>query len=229
MRLTGLRTRSCGLALLTMLAGCGASRAVAPMGAGVGAVTSSVGGPVLSFDGAPVPLPLVSVGYRRGLTDRTSAHGGVQLTNLVLMGVFGAELGVDVEVVPPRGPWPRLMVDQTVLVFMGDNVAGDPPFGARVFLDAGAVASWDVGRRQHHPYVGLRLFDQPFPEHHTYLSPVVGGVWNTGRVGWQAELGWPAFTRRNVPSFVDWIGPARHGALSVQLGATITLGHGFEP
>ena len=207
-----------------LLSGCAASRAVAPMGAGRGAVTASLGGPLLEFGGAPVPVPLLSAGYRYGLSDRTSVHGALHGTGLVLLGVFGADLGVDVELLPPSGSRPRLMFDQTFALFTGDAALGEPAGGPRVFADLALLASWDVGREAHHPYVGLRLFDQPFPERHVYPYPVAGAVWNAGRLGWQLELGWPGITARNVPSFVDWIGPFHQGALSVQVGATVATG-----
>jgi hypothetical protein len=93
-----------------------------------------------------------------------------------------------------------------------------------VFLDYGLLASWDLGERRHHPYLGLRVFDQPFPERHTYPYPIAGIVLNGGRVGWQVELGWPGITAHNEPAFVDWVGPGHQGTVSVQLGATLALG-----
>jgi hypothetical protein len=208
---------------LVLLAGCAATRAVAPLPAGTGAVTSSLGGPVFAFGDAPVPVPLLLVGYRHGITDRTAVHGGLHATSLVLLGVFGADLGLDVELLPPDGARPRLMFDHTITLFAGDNVSGDPGGGVRVFQDFGLIASWDLGDRAHHPYLGVRVFDQPFPERHVYPYPIAGAVLTTGRVGWQVELGWPGVTARNLPSFVDWIGPFHQGALSVQVGATVAL------
>ena len=211
-----------------LLAGCAASRAVAPLPRGAGAVTTSLGGPVFLFGGAPVPTPLLVAGYRHGLSDRTGVHAALHLAPLALLGVGGVDLGVNTEVWPADGPRPRLMVDGTLYAFAGDNAPGEPAGGVRLFPDLGLIASWDLRgpdeRARHHVYAGIQTFVQPFPEVHVYPYPVAGAVLSTGRVGWQLELGWPAITGHNLPNFVEWVGPFHQGALSAQLGATIALG-----
>ncbi len=216
------------VALAVLLSGCAASRAVAPMGRGNAAITASLGGPMFEF-GAPVPAPLLSTGVRYGLSERTSVHGGVELTPILLVGVAGANAGVNTELWPASGARPRLMLDGTLWLFAGDNDPEGPEGGARLFPDLGALASWDLGRRRHHVYGGAQLFTQLFPEVVAYPYPVVGGVVNTGRVGWQLELGWPALTSSNLPNFVEWVGPFHQGAISVHVGASVALGRREAP
>lgn len=213
--------------VLLALAGCAASRAVAPLEEGQTALTASVGGPLFELGGLPLPAPISAVGVAHGLSARTTVHGALYPTQLLLLGVVGLDAGVSTEVLPPLGARPRLMVDGTLYAFAGDNTSGEPRGGLRLFPDLSAIASWDLGRRRHHLYTGVDLFLQPFPALHLYPSPVAGGVLRLGdAVGLQAEVKWLALHAHNLPNFVDWIAPAHRGAVSVQLGATVSLGGG---
>jgi hypothetical protein len=212
------------LPFLLLGAGCAVTRAVAPLERGQGALTASLGGPMFDYGGIPMPAPLASLGYRRGLTDRTGVHGALHVAPLALLGIGGLALGVNTELLSADGARPRLMVDGTLFAFAGDNVSGGVEGGLRVFPDLGLVAAWDLGPRPHHLYAGIQTFVQPFPDLFVYPYPVAGGVLTTGRVGWQLELGWPAITSSNLPNFVDWLGPFHQGAVSVQLGAQVKLG-----
>lgn len=205
-----------------LLSACSVSRAVAPLPAGSGAVTTSLGGPITADLGTAIPLPLLSVGYMHGLDGRTNLHGAVYPIGLPTFGVGGLDLGVAREVFPPAGARPRLMVDGTVYAYAGDTEPGDPPFGARVFPDVSAVASWDVGR--HAVYVGVDQLVEPFPSFRWHVTPLVGGIARAGRVGLQLEYQWLALYRDNDPIAAQWIGPGGQGASSVLLGVSVAVG-----
>jgi hypothetical protein len=219
---------TCVASLALALSGCAASRAIAPLERGTAAVTASVGGPMFAFGGTPLPTPISTVGVAYGATERTTVHASLHPTGLALFGIFGLDAGAAYELAPPSGARPRLMTDLTLSAFAGDTAPDGAPFGVRVFPEASVIASWDLGRRAHHPYVGLDLFTEPYPTPAAYLSPVAGGQIWLGRVGLQLEGKWIAPYTRNLPSFVEWIGPAHQGALSVQLGLQIPLGAASE-
>ncbi len=210
---------------LLAVAGCAASRAVAPLPQGAVAGQVSLGGPLLVFGGTPLPVPLTAIGAGYGVTDRLGVHGAIHPTGLILLGVVGLDLGAAYELFPPKGARPRLMGDLTLSAFAGDTSADGAPFGVRVFPEAQLVASWDLGDRRHHPYVGLDLFTDPLPTPAAYLSPMIGfELQASRRLGLQLEGKWIAPYASNIPNFVDWIGVSHQGGISVQLGGTWHFG-----
>lgn len=218
------RMRSMAVGALLALTGCAASRAVAPLPKGAVAGQASLGGPLLVF-GAPLPVPITTIGAGYGVTDRFGVHGAVHPTGLILFGVVGLDVGASYELVPPKGARPRLMGDLTLSAFAGDTSSEGAPFGVRVFPEAQLVASWDLGERRHHPYVGLDLFTQPLPTPAAYLSPMLGfEVQASRRLGLQVEGKWIAPYASNLPNFVDWVGIAHQGGISAQLGASWHFG-----
>lgn len=206
---------------------CAPTRALAPLEAHQVAVTAAIGGPMVEFAGAPLPLPISSLGVVYGIDGRTNLHATVYPTNLALFGLFGADVGASREVLAPDGPRPRVMADLTLYVFAGDIAAGDPAGGVGVFPDVSAIASWPLALGRTVPYVGLDNFVEVAPGLRYVPSLVVGDELRVGRrVGLQLEgkliAPW-VDTNRWVP---HWYGISRHGAFSVQLGVNVYFGEG---
>lgn len=224
--MTGLARPALVLVAL-VAAGCATSRALEPLGRGRGAVTASFGGPMFVNNGVPMPLPLGSVGYAHGVSDRTNVHGALYPT--LVRGLYGAHVGAATALLAADGGRPGVMIDGTLYVFGGDAATGDPAGGVRLFPDVSAVAAWELAGG-HHPYVGLDLFTQPFPSPRAWPSPMAGfELVADGRVGVQLEAQWIAPWRNTDDLVVDWVGPGKQGALSVQLGATVYLGRKEAP
>ena len=71
------RLKAWGLALLThvtLSSACTTSRALRPVGAKQWQGGGSVGGPVFTNLGAPIPTPLLNVYGRYGLTEKATLH-----------------------------------------------------------------------------------------------------------------------------------------------------------
>jgi hypothetical protein len=210
---------------IAVLGGCSASRAVSPLGKGNTAITTSMGGPVVSYAGVPLPVPIGSVGAAHGVSDRTNIYGSFYWTPVLLFGIPGADLGVATELFGPMGARPRLMAGATTHVFFGDTAAGDPRGGVRVFPDLSAIGSWPIGPHDRSTvWTGLDLLVQTAAPADVFLSPLVGAEVRPGRVGLRAELKWLAATVDNLQGVPDWYGIGHRGALSLQLGVDIHLG-----
>ncbi|RKH21635.1 hypothetical protein D7X74_00820 [Corallococcus sp. CA047B] len=82
---------------------CGLPAHVLPVPEGTLALEAGVGGPAVRLEGAPVPLPLSTLGASYGLNGRWDLHAHAHLTPL--LGVAGATwLALDqdvVDIVPP--------------------------------------------------------------------------------------------------------------------------------
>jgi hypothetical protein len=210
--------------LLTALftAGCTPSRAVKPLPAGTGAITASLGGPLISDLGPTIPLPLTSIGYMHGLDGKTNLYGSLHPTSLAAFRVFGASLGASRQLWEQQGLSPRLMTGVTLYGFAGDAVdGGDGPAG-RVFGDVSAMLSWDLGR--HTVYTGAGLFVQPAPTFAAHVTPTLGAQLQPGRLGVQLEAEWLAPYVDNRPLAASWRGIGHHGALQLSVGLSFRLG-----
>ncbi len=215
--------------VVAALAGCAPTRALAPLEPGQGAFTASLGGPFVEVYGGPLPLPVTSVGYVRGIDGKLNVHGALYPTNLALFGVFGFDLGASYQLFEPQGARPRLMADVTAYTFFGNLAKGEPKGGLRIFPDLQFIASWPVGAKRTHlvPYVGVDQFTEFFPTPHWNPSLVLGNEFRLGkRVGLQLEGKWIAPWVDTDPFVTHWYGASSHGAFSAQLGLTVYAGGG---
>ena len=213
---------------LVLASGCAVSRGIAPLDRGESAVQVSVGGPFVEYAGAPIPLPISSVGYAYGVDGKTNLHSSLYLTQWVLFGVAGLDLGVARELLGADGARPRIMADATVYMFFGDHAPEGAEGGFRLFPDINITVGWDLGRWDHHVYLGIDSFFQPFPEFRYYPTPFLGGEVKTGKdkahVGLIVELAYMAFWEDTLPLNPVWHGVNNHGAISVKLGMNVYFG-----
>jgi len=78
---------------LFALCGCGTTQLLRPVGAGHTRASVSLGGPLIVFGGAPVALPVSTLGLAHGVTDSLDVHGDLHPT-AAAFGVAGLDLGV---------------------------------------------------------------------------------------------------------------------------------------
>lgn len=207
------------LLLAALSGGCAASHAVAPLERGQSGITSSIGGPFVQYAGAPIPLPITSVGYRYGIDGHTDVHASLYLTQLALFKVGGFDMGIARELMTADGPRPRLMMDLNTTWFFGDRSEGDPEGGVRFFPELSLIASWDLGRAKHHVYLGVDNFFQLVPTFHYYPTPLIGTELKASKgLGIQLELGWNAPWKDTLMVNPVWYGPGNLGAVSFKMG-----------
>ncbi len=125
------------LALVVLLAACGTAQSVRPIGAGRSAIDVSVGGPMIR-PVSDVPAPVMLVGYRRGLDDRSDVFGRLHFVPAVI-GLLGLEAGASRLLLPQDGLVPAVSASAQGLFFAGRGGAfAVPAFSAN--------ASWVTGR-----------------------------------------------------------------------------------
>ncbi len=221
------------LCALAALAGCSTIHGVKPVGKGMVRPEVSEGGPFTLVYGAPIPIPLSTLGVTYGVDDKTDVHVAWHTSAAAFYKVFGADAGASRELLTWSGARPRVMADLTVLTFAGDNETttsagqgGGSPGGFRLFVQPTATASWDWGKHGRQTVYGsLTGFFQPFPTLHLLPALAVGNQWALGpRLVLTTELKWLAFTQSNIPPVPDYYGPGNIGAIGFNLGLSYTIG-----
>ncbi len=208
--------RSILSALLLLAAGCGTTQSVRPLGAGRGALDFSVGGPIVSSIGAPVPGLLA--GYRYGLDDRSDVFGRLHLIPAAV-GVLGLEAGGSRLLFAQRGSIPAVSASAEALFFAGSG-------GAVAIPAASLTASWAAGRwlfyggSQQGVSFGKRLDGDGAAFH---WSPYVGATRDVGRWTFGAELRWwEPHTGSDVLAW--WQGIGGRGALAPMISIARRMG-----
>lgn len=191
------------------LAGCGVATRVRPVPKGALVVEGSAGGPLVNA-GAPIPLPLSSVGAAYGLADRLDVQGHLQLTPLAAFGVWGADVGASYLAREQDAGIP------TVTVGLRGYAFTDFKSGLWPYLDASGTASWKLGERWT-PFVTLTGMYAAV-DRRVLWSPGAGLQVKMGRFDLSTELRWYDPTYRPGGTVVPWIAPSGAGALGLVLG-----------
>lgn len=219
--------RSVALAALA-LAGCGGLNNARPLEQGQHAVGLTLGGPMLEFGGAPVPIPNAMLQGRHGLrplAERpTDLTYGVNLT-AAAFGVAHVQLGAAHLLLPQQGWRPALSVSDrlhfaTNLLDTRKELEGRGAWGLN---ELELTASWAPGGQL--VYVGLNDALE-FTAPRLLLSPFVGAAFDPGDpggLGVQLEGRWYGANYLPDGQVVRWVGPAR-GALGATLGFSYAFG-----
>jgi hypothetical protein len=211
-----------GLALLVLtlgLWGCAYPYTVRTVGEGQTALHASVGGPLFSNLGAPLPVPAVVVGGQHGVTDWWDAHASLHILAAAYK-TAGIDAGSTLRLLRQRGGRPE--VTGTFRLSLLTNFVD----GARVYPELEAYASWLLRRR-------VLLFGG--------FATLYDFFWRTGpRVHWGPCLGvevslgrryalglalrWISPQAETDRLAVDYVSPGGQGSFAVQLGFKVYLG-----
>lgn len=216
-------TRFTALAALAfaLLAGCSTTRSVRPVGEGKWAAGGSIGGPLFTNLGPPIPAPMVSAYARRGLDARTDLDFGLYFP---VIAATGFDVGASRLLVDQDGAWPavmgggRLLAFANALVLSGEDPNGKPyGFSPRLFEELYANASWRVGEASL-AWAGISLFLQAEA---LIARPTIqlGFEWRASRLfGLALELKQLSFLTNQRFAAVAFVGPADYGAFAAQVG-----------
>jgi len=210
---TGTRALvAAALAALTG-AGCAARQGARTVGAGNLELNASVGGPIFSNLGAPLPMPLAHLGGRYGLTDGTDLLAGFHAT-AAAYGVAGVDAGANVQLVRRRR---GLAVAASGLVNL---LVGTREGNVRAYPEVGVHADWELAARWRGLFGVdvLAQLDPPPGKPPVLAAPYVGveHLWGGGRHGVVVQLGWIS-PWADSTSTIDYA-PGDRGALALQIG-----------
>ena len=203
---------------------CAPSRVVRPLNKGEKTVSFNLGGPLIHFSGAAIPMPLTSVMYARGISQKTTAFASLHLTSLAF-GVFQTDVGICRQLY--YNPEQKFGISANpVLNFAVDRWEGNKrlwpeldinlykEFGKRHLL-YGGVSNWLElnGNRPHGEKQADRLF----------INPHLGYGYSKRKWNYNLEVKWLAPGKANQPNVAEYIGINHQGALGVYFNFTRKL------
>ena len=198
---------------------CTPSRLVKPLAKSQIGVAAHVGGPLIKYGNATIPMPLSSISAAYGWKDATSVFGSVHTTAL-LFGVGFIDLGVVHRVVAPQGYMPGVSITPMI------NVSTDfYKFKTKAWPQVDANVYWEYGKeKQHFVYAGVNNWFElathiPNTEQkvssHWFLTPQLGNTWVTSKWRYSLELKWSAANRESGYNVGGYSGMGGRGAVGV--------------
>lgn len=216
------------LLLLMALNACSPSRFVRPLDQKEVAVSATLGGPLFTNFGAPIPVPMTTLTGAYGINDRLTGFASLHPTSAAF-GVIQLDLGMVRSFLEPDGWQPGISFNPT-LGFAMDVWEGRAKFWPQVDLNAW----WEYGERKHYFYAGFsywaelsktRAHGDPQPQ--TILPAIqIGNVLSFNSLDFQVEIKANNFTQRNGDATISWVGIAGRGGMGIYLGVTKRFGGG---
>lgn len=215
---------------LALAVGCSTTHGIRPIGKGNVGVELSVGGPITEVFGAPIPIPLSTLGATVGVTDTTDVHAAFHPTAALMFAIGAGEIGASQQLFAPKGARPRLSADVTLLGAAGDlNPDQAPEGGFRFFFQPTLLAGWDYGKTgQHTVYTGVTGFFEPAETFHGIGGWILGNRFGVKRGHVDVELKWLDPWQSGVAIVPEYAAPGTLGAVELQFGYGFTFGGGAK-
>ncbi|HLT29535.1 MAG TPA: hypothetical protein VK013_05805 [Myxococcaceae bacterium] len=210
---------------LTATTGCASRHLARTVGAGNSEARVSIGGPLFSNLGAPIPLPNVALGGRYGVADGWDVDGNVSLLGAAV-GVAYLDPGVVKQLfVQERGA--ALSASARANLFIGSSEG----LAVRVYPEVGLHGELPLGPSAKVFGGGTAWisFTPPEGKSPVMVTPYLGASWRFGehpRGGPELslQLGWVS-PWMDSSSVVAWE-PKGHGAVTALLGLSVPFGGG---
>ena len=204
--------------------GCSTVRQVRPLEPGDHSVAMSVGGPLFSDLGFPIPVPVISVDYQYGLLDGLSVGGAFHITP-VFFGLFGMiETNVTVGLMDQTGFLPATSLHVNCILLSDFSTSW------LVFPELGIVPSWNL-TDEILLYVGATALVNLYPKtsglpKDSYVIPsfLVGSQLGFGNLAVTAECRLSNPFASNADRGVHFMGIGAFGAFAPYVSVSYTFG-----
>ncbi len=210
------------LLFIVFAAACAPSRYVKPLAKKQSAANLSLGGPLISYSTAVIPIPFLTANYGYGIDSTLTGFASFNVTS-ALYGNFQMELGATKQFLKQHAYLPAL---SGTLQFNGIYRDKD---AHKIYPQLDLNAFWEYGKRKNYFYIGLsnwfelsqkRTLDETQQQHWIWM-PVLGHSFNGKKwnVNLEAKIIAPNLSNKNI--VVDYRTPfIGHGALGVYIGYT---------
>ena len=161
--------------LVAGLASCAPARFVKPLDDGQRAASLSVGGPLIKYGDATIPMPLVSAVYGYGFDSTLTGFGGLNITS-ALYGNVQLDLGITKKILAQRGVIPAVSVTPVANIIYRNKDA------KKFYPQLDINAYWEVNEARNLIYAGFSNWFElsgkkahgQEQQHHWLFTPQVG-------------------------------------------------------
>lgn len=211
-----------GVGLLLLIAACAPSRFVEPLAKGETAISGSLGGPVFSNLGPPMPVPLTSAVVGHGFTENITGYAGMHFTSLGF-GVVQTEWGAVFNLLSPDSNIAGLSGGLTA------NTAFDVFEGNfRLWPQVDINVRWPVGAKRNLFYAGASNWFEPRntayldqPQKNKLVPAIqTGYIWRGEQWDIGVEAKWMGIGFTNQETVVEYVSFGNSGAVGLYVSLT---------
>lgn len=208
--------------LLCVFFSCSPTRYIRPLEKKQMAANLSLGGPLIKYGNATIPVPFLVANYGYGIQSNLTGFASVNVTS-ALFGNLQMELGATKELLSPELHWVGFSVTPVANIIYRNKDAFKfyPQVAFNIF--------YPYGKRKNYFYAGIdnwielsskRAYDET-QKHRWFIAPQLGHNFSLNKWDIQLEAKVMAPNISNESLVVDYQTPfGSHGALGVFLGFT---------
>ena len=207
---------------VAFISSCAPTRSVLPLCYKENLVSASVGGPIIHYGKAVMPVPYTTVTYSRGLSDTTTVFASFHPT-AAMYGIFQMELGFNRYIINNDSAKFAVTIAPSINYLRKDSLNKLYPQIDVNFIKRNPL-------NDNYYYAGLCNWFEPNTKKINgekqktlwFPSPQVGYVWNTKKhFMFQAEFKYLVPFRRNDTGPVDYVKPIiPYGGMGVYFGVS---------
>lgn len=220
--------------VILILASCAPARFVEPLDKKQWAVGANLGGPVIGFGGAVIPVPLTAIEVGYGLDSNLTVHGGLHTTS-VLFGNIQIDAGATYKFIDQKKIIPNVSVNPGFNLITDVTNVDDNDVRTKFWPTLDVNAYWNYGERRNYFYAGVNNYFELSktmannqPQANPWLfSPQIGHIIKGKNRSWEltTEVKFLAPNVDNSYTFVPYRSLlGKHGATGFYLGFRKIIG-----
>jgi hypothetical protein len=205
-----------------ILFSCAPVRFVKPLAKKQQAATLSLGGPLIQYGAATIPIPFITANYGYGIDSSLTAFASVNITS-ALYGNFQAELGVTKQVWKQKKYIPAISLTPVINVIYKNKDA------RKIYPQLAVNLFWEYGKHKNYVYAGMdnwfelsqkRKYDIKQPNQWMFM-PLIGHSITRNKWNLNIEAKVIAPNLSNEKLVVNYVTPFKtKGAFGVYIGCT---------
>ena len=201
---------------------CSPTRFVKPLAKKQSAVNLSLGGPLIKYGTATIPIPFLTANYGYGIDSTLTGFTSFNITS-ALYGNFQIELGATKQILKQHTYLPALSITPILNIIYKNKDA------RKLYPQLAINAFWEYGKHKNIIYVGCDNWFELASErqyevkqaNHWIFMPTIGHSFNNKKWNFNLEAKIIAPNLSNEKLVVDYQTPFKmHGAFGVYFGCT---------
>ncbi len=208
--------------ILLLLASCAPMRFVKPLDKNQQAVNLSLGGELIKYNSATIPIPFLTANYGYGIDSSLTGFASLNITS-ALFGNFHLDLGATKQLLKQKEYYPAIVVAPAFdFIYRNKNAV-------KFYPQLALNAFWEYGKKKNLVYAGIdnwfelatkKAYGQK-QENHWFFMPALGHSFCGKKGSFTTEVRVIAPNLSNEKLVVEYQTPfGTHGAFGVYIGYT---------